>query len=151
MRPSVELPSHVYARLAAEHARIRAAIVELEQLCVELDAERAVELATRLSRFAVLIASHNANEEAALRALLSTVDAFGPERVERMIGDHAAEHTAMRQMLVPLGKLDPVPLAAGTRHLIDVVRRHLEEEERSFLNPRVLRDDVVAIDGDDRF
>jgi iron-sulfur cluster repair protein YtfE (RIC family) len=142
-------PTDILLRLGEEHARIRVSLAQIEAMAREpVDGPRdqaAVALASALSRLALLLASHNANEEAALRPLLSQTDAWGPTRVEEMARDHAQEHAALRAMLEPLKDLcDLERLQQSSLELVHHLRDHLETEERSFLNRRVLHDDLVT-------
>ncbi len=143
-------PSHVHAMLADQHDRIRGLLDEIERLASDPAAEArpdlAIELAAVLSRLARVVAAHNASEEAALRPLLAETDAWGPDRVEHMMADHVAEHAALRGMIEPLqGLTDVVRLRQSAAELATRLRGHLEAEEQAFLNPRVLRDDVVTL------
>jgi len=140
------LPSDLHAKLTDEHRRVRVLLDDIDALTSspELDAEA---LAQRLSRLAVLLASHNANEEAALRPLLEESDSFGPQRVEQMLRDHVAEHAALRALLEPIRNLaDTSELIGAARILVAALRDHLEAEEAGFLNERVLHDDLVIPD-----
>lgn len=141
----ITFPSEVHARLAEEHAKIRVLLDQIEALAVG-PAEGVVELAALLSRLALVLAAHNANEEAALRPLLAETDAWGPDRIEAMIADHVAEHAALRGMIEPLKDLtDAAGLRRSAADLVAHLRAHLEAEERAFLNPKVLRDDVITV------
>lgn len=143
-------PSDVHARLAQEHARLRVLLAEIGALAdgpLEGPSEQTVvDLAALLSRLALLLAAHNASEEAALRPLLALTDAWGPERIDEMVKDHIAEHAALRGMIAPLKDLtDVAGLRRSSAELVALLRDHLEEEERTFLNARVLRDDCVTV------
>jgi iron-sulfur cluster repair protein YtfE (RIC family) len=142
-------PSDVHLRLTEEHARIRVSLAQIEAMAREppegSPEPAAIALASALSRLALLLASHNANEEAALRPLLAQSDAWGPERVDEMMRDHVAEHAELRAMIEPLKDLADLPrLRAASLALVSGLREHLESEERAFLNRRVLRDDIVT-------
>ena len=143
-------PSDVHARLAEEHARIRALLGQISALAdgpMDTGSEHAVvDLAALLSRLALVLAAHNANEEAALRPLLALTDAWGPERTDEMIKDHVAEHAALRAMIAPLKDLTDVEgLRRTSCELVRLLRAHLDDEERGFLNAKVLRDDCVTV------
>jgi Hemerythrin HHE cation binding domain len=143
-------PSDLHAMLSEQHARIRGLLDDLDRLAlgpvVASEHGVAVGLAALLSRLARIVAAHNASEEAALRPLLAQTDAWGPERVEAMIADHVAEHAALRAMIEPLHHLTDVERLRGSAAELAVrLRGHLDAEERTFLNPRVLRDDLVTV------
>lgn len=148
-RMGTTFPSDIHVRLSEEHARIRVALAQIEAMATgpaDLPADQcAVKLASALSRLALLLASHNANEEAALRPLLAQTDAWGADRIEEMVKDHVAEHAELRAMIAPLKDLtDLARLRQASLDLVIHLREHLEAEERAFLNRRVLRDDVVT-------
>jgi iron-sulfur cluster repair protein YtfE (RIC family) len=138
-------PSDIRLRLSEEHARIRVSLAQIEAMAREphddVSSEQAsVSLASALSRLALLLASHNANEEAALRPLLAQTESWGPDRIEEMVEEHVAEHAALRAMIAPLKDLtDLARLRRSSLELVLLLREHLESEERSFLNPHVLR------------
>lgn len=141
----MSVPGDIHLRLSEEHARIRVSLAQIEAMAREpaddVSSERAaLSLASALSRLALLLASHNANEEAALRPLLAQTDTRGPDRIEEMVEDHVAEHAALRAMIAPLKDLTDVErLRRSSLELVLLLREHLESEERAFLNPRVLR------------
>lgn len=146
---SATFPSDVHMRLSEEHARIRVALAQIEARAGSPPdgpaAQAAIDLASQLSRLALLLAAHNANEEAALRPLLIQTDAWGADRIEEMIKDHVAEHAALRAMIEPLKNLTDLDrLRRSSLDLVAEIRGHLEAEERGFLNRKVLRDDVVT-------
>ncbi len=90
---------------------------------------------------------HNEEEEVRLRPLLLAADSFGEVRVDRMVEDHLAEHAALRQALREAADMEvPDRAALATLELVSRLRSHLDAEERQFLNDRVLRDDLVAVD-----
>jgi hemerythrin len=86
---------------------------------------------------------HNQREEHLLRDLIPTVDAWGQMRAEIMTDEHVHEHNLLHRTL--LGT--PSELAGpDISQLLDRLIQHMAREEEAFLNERVLRDDVVAID-----
>lgn len=100
------------------------------------------ELAQAIARLRIAFEAHNRHEEALLRPVLIAADSFGPVRVDQMIDEHIREHRAVRQTLAEI-ELD------GLVDLLATLRKHLDEEERWFLSPRVLRDDIVQVEGGD--
>jgi hypothetical protein len=57
-----------------------------------------------------------------------------------MVEDHVNEHRALQRRLV-------ATTPAELRDVIETLRAHLDSEERYLLSPRVLRDDIVTIEG----
>jgi hypothetical protein len=136
-------PSDTLNTLLNQHASIRDLIRACERLTDALDDGEPVEAALdhAVSRLRVALESHNDFEESILQGLLREADSFGEVRIERMVGEHLGEHRALRDAL---GAKDPSP--RHVREALLELRDHLDEEERVFLSPRVLRDDVVSVE-----
>jgi hypothetical protein len=135
-------PSRALAELAAQHEVLRGMMDRCEELADELDAGRMgpTQLTREVARLRLAFDSHNKFEEELLRPVLLAGDSFGEVRVERMIEDHVGEHRAMRQQLGS-------PATSDLRAVIAHLREHLATEERYFLSARVLRDDIVTLEG----
>ncbi len=134
-------PSRLLAELLQQHTALRAMIDRCEQIADELDVGRAQpgDLTREVAKLRVAFDAHNAFEEQLLRPVLREADAFGEVRVEQMVADHVDEHRAMRRQLDgPTAEL---------RAVLYEVRAHLVAEERYFLSSRVLRDDLVSVEG----
>ena len=84
-------------------------------------------------------AQHNISEEELLWHMLSDADAWGAARVRLMIEEHVGEHCAMRAALV-----DELDVASRMRDLAEELLAHMDAEERTFLDPSVLRDDIIT-------
>ena len=130
------------AERRAQPAVLREIMARCEQLAGELDAGRDVHepLAREIVRLRVAFEQHNQTEERQLRPILSDTDAFGDVRIEYMVADHVEEHRAMSRRFV----LGPT---AELRETIAMLRAHLAAEERVFLTARVVRDDLVVVEG----
>jgi len=85
--------------------------------------------------------SHNEAEGAAIRLLLHGPAAWGSLMIDRMLEEHLAEHAAFCDMLA--GTLSEV--AARIDDLAEELEAHMAAEERTFLAPVTLRDDVLRI------
>ena len=135
-------PKHALTELIHQHDQIRDVIYRCEALADDLDAgkgEPSVLLA-EVARLRVLFDVHNKYEETLLRPILREADAFGEVRIERMVADHVNEHRTMRENLGS-------PLTAELRSTLEQLKMHLATEERYFLSSRVLRDDIVVVEG----
>jgi hypothetical protein len=134
-------PSVLLAELSQQHEALRAIMDHCEQLADDLDRGKAQasELTLEIAKLRVAFDAHNKFEEQLLRPVLREVDAFGAVRIEQMIADHIDEHRAMRHHLDgPTAEL---------RSTLYELRAHLAAEERYFLSSRVLRDDLVSVEG----
>ena len=132
-------PSRALDELAAQHAILRELIERCADLADEVDAGAAGpdRLLAEIAHLRAAFDAHNQFEEQLLRPLLLDVDWMGAVKVSRMVEDHVHEHRAMRAGLgaTPTSEL---------RAVLADLRAHLETEERYFLSPRVLRDDLAS-------
>lgn len=135
-------PSRALAELKAQHDALRGMMTRCEELANELDAGRMgpTQLLREVARLRLAFDAHNQFEEQLLRPVLLDADWFGEVRVARMIEEHVEEHRSMRQQL-------GTTVTSELREVIENLRAHLEAEERYFLSKRVLRDDLITVEG----
>jgi hypothetical protein len=140
-------PSRVAKILLAQHHSLRELFDTALAWTHAEPAPGVGTLAEVVGRIAAELDAHNRLEEEALEPLLRRVDAWGPERISRMLEHHRAEHAAFVDDLCRLSMADdPAVARAALAELAEAVSRHMDQEERDFLNARVLRDDIVALD-----
>jgi hypothetical protein len=129
--------------LLAQHERLREHVQTCTRLAslVRLGDCAGTELDVALEALREEFAAHNAAETAVIRELLRGPTAWSSLMIDRMLEEHVAEHAAFWELL------------SGTR--AEVVRRiddladeldaHMAAEERTFLAPVTLRDDVIRV------
>jgi hypothetical protein len=140
MKPT---PSKTLAELIAQHDALRGMMDTCDDLANKLEGDPNADpaaLVREIAKLRIAFEAHNKFEEQLLRPVLLEHDAFGPVRVDRMVEDHVHEHRAMAQRLGS-------PAIEGLRDVIETLRAHLDAEERYLLNAKVLRDDLVTIEG----
>ena len=86
-------------------------------------------------------AAHNETETAVIRTLLHGPAAWGSLLIDRMLEEHTAEHAAFWELLSGTR----VEVAARIDDLADELDAHMAAEERTFLAPVTLRDDVIRV------
>jgi len=135
-------PSRALAELNAQHDALRGMMDRCEELADELDAGRMgpIQLTREVARLRLAFDAHNTFEEQLLRPVLLGSDAFAEVRIDRMVEDHIGEHRAMRAQL---GSTE----TSALREVIETLRAHLVAEERYLLSSKVLRDDLVTVEG----
>jgi len=135
--------SEIRAELLGQHAGLRSLVGELRPLAEKLRRGEATGDALRegIVRLASAFSEHSAREEALLRHIIPTVDAWGAVRAEIMDETHQKEHAELERAL-------RIPKLAGNvvSELFDRILEHMEVEERSFLGEDVLRDDQVLVE-----
>ena len=141
--PDLE-PSVARKRLLQQHAALRE---RMRAACEVADATRAGraspgELAGAVRALKAAFVEHNRLEETWLAPLLRATDSYGEVRIARMLGEHAEEHQAF------VGFLDHAidVLITGLADFAEEIEAHMDAEERTFLHPHVLRDDLVVAD-----
>jgi cbb3-type cytochrome oxidase maturation protein len=129
-------------RLLAQHERLRAQLRMCTDLARLLRSGEQVEfeLDLALDQLRAEFAEHNENETAIIRQLLHRPAPWSALLIDRMLEEHVGEHAAFWNLL------------SGTRgevvqridDLADELDAHMAAEERTFLSPVTLRDDVIA-------
>ncbi|MGN6104890.1 MAG: hemerythrin domain-containing protein [Kofleriaceae bacterium] len=128
------LSRRALADLAAQHAALRDSMNRCEVMADELDARGGdpLPLVREVARLRLAFDAHNAYEEQLLRPVLVYADPHAETRIDRMVEDHVGEHRAVCSQL----------LSSDTqllRDAIELLRAHLDAEERYLFTAEVLR------------
>jgi len=127
--------------LLDQHARIRRHL----ELCTSLAHRHRAghdvgsELDEALGRLRGDFSDHNQTETAIIGELLHGPAAWGSLLVDRMLEEHVAEHAAFWEILSGTR----AEIAARFDELAEELDAHMAAEERTFLSPVTLRDDVI--------
>jgi hypothetical protein len=139
-------PSEIRGELLREHAQIRL-MLDVTLTFAEVlhvDAPGCDDLREHLVRLADAIRTHNLREEALLRDLIPSVDAWGPARVAVMVEEHIQEHERLYAALLGIPGTPAEFAVAGVGALVRLIGEHMDREEVAFLGEDVLRDDLVV-------
>ena len=143
-------PSQVRARILEDHTALRRRLDEIERLANDVIANERCHiggLRARAEDLLTTLREHMDWEDRYLAPALEDADAWGPERAALLDQDHRDQREFLGDVIERLqDQRQPAPLLASS--LLDLVghlRRDMEEEEGFFLDPDVLRDDVVGI------
>lgn len=139
---SMQTPGKLLNELLQQHEQIRMLIRRCDELLdlTDRDPSQVQELVLAVARLRWAVESHNRVEEQLLSPVLREIDSFGDVRVEHMVDAHRKEHAQIGE------RLDK-PVVDSLRQTLGLLREHLEAEERYFLTSRVLRDDLVTLEG----
>ena len=143
-------PSEVRQRVLADHAALRRLLDHLEQSAARVaqDEPSAVSsLRAEGERLLATLREHMGWEDRFLAPALRRADAWGEERARQLDGDHREQRELLKHVLAGLRDASR-PAAVLARNLLDLVtllRADMEHEERTLLDPRVLRDDVISL------
>ncbi|MEZ4364524.1 MAG: hemerythrin domain-containing protein [Kofleriaceae bacterium] len=138
----MQSPSNLLHELLEQHAVIRSFIKRCQELLEREESGdlQVQELVQAVSKLRWAVESHNRVEEQLLTPVLQETDAFGEQRVAQMVAEHKEEHARIGERLES-------PVADSLRRTLAELLEHLEAEERYFLTSRVLRDDLVTVEG----
>jgi iron-sulfur cluster repair protein YtfE (RIC family) len=124
-----------------QHDRIRH---HLDVCCRLASAHRsgdavAAELDAALAQLRDEVGAHNQAETSIVADLLHGPVARGSLLVDRMLEEHVAEHAAFWDLLCGT----QAEVAERIEQLAEELDAHMAAEERTFLSPMTLRDDVI--------
>ena len=127
--------------LLAQHEQLRLLLDTCTRLAREQRAGEPVttELDEALAELRDKFADHNQMETAVIADLLQGPAAWASPLIDRMLEEHVAEHAAFWELLS--GTQAEVTERIG--ELAEELDAHMAAEERTFLSPMTLRDDVV--------
>jgi hypothetical protein len=129
--------------LLAQHDRLRERILSCTRVATlfraGLASARDLDLSLDILREA--FSTHNDSETSLIRALLHGPAAWGSLLIDRMLEEHHAEHAAFWALLSG----PPEEVAVRIDELAEELDAHMAAEERTFLAPVTLRDDVIRV------
>jgi iron-sulfur cluster repair protein YtfE (RIC family) len=129
--------------LLAQHDRLR----ERLETCRRVARLYRARLASSRELDAVLgvlreeLTHHNHTEADVIRTLLHGPAAWGSLMIDRMLEEHIAEHVAFESLLFGT----TAEVASRIDDLAEELDAHMAAEERTFLAPVTLRDDVIKV------
>jgi iron-sulfur cluster repair protein YtfE (RIC family) len=129
--------------LLAQHERLRRQL----EVCTKLaklyrtGQEVGCELDASLGVLREQLAQHNQTETAIIGNLLRGPAAWGSLLVDRMLEEHVAEHAVFWDLLSGT----QAQVAGRIDDLAEEIDAHMAAEERTFLSPVTLRDDVIRV------
>jgi hemerythrin-like domain-containing protein len=146
-----ENPSRVREKILSDHVRLRKQLDPIEGLAKQVIAgdDAAVKrLRQEAERFHAALARHMSWEDEHLAPTLREIDAWGEERARRLAVEHREQRERLSRFLEKLH--DPKRAKQHVaRDLLELgawLRRDMDEEEATTLDPNVVRDDVIGID-----
>ena len=136
-------PEHARIELLAQHDRLRAHLESCTRLArlAEHDPISGDELDVALAALREDLAVHNEAETKIIAELLRGPAPWGKLMIDRMFEEHAGEHAAFWALLSGTR----AEVAARIDDLADQLDAHMAAEERTFLAPATLREDVLRV------
>ena len=121
-------PSEIRGELLREHAQIRM-MLDVTLTFAEVshvEAPGCDSLREHLVRLTDAIRTHNLREEALLRDLIPSVDAWGPARAAIMVEEHVQEHERLYTALLGISRTPAEFAAAGVAALVYLIGEHMD-------------------------
>ena len=137
--------------MLSDHVALREQLALIEDLAGQVIAgkESAVlQLRQHAELFHSELADHMSWEDKHLAASLRRIDAWGEERASRLTEEHCEQRERLSHFLEKL-RDQARPKQHVARDLLELgswLRRDMEAEEKTALDPDVLRDDIIGID-----
>jgi iron-sulfur cluster repair protein YtfE (RIC family) len=127
--------------LLAQHDQLRLLLETCTRLArQQRDGEPVIaELDEALAELRDEFAEHNRRETAVIGELLHGPAEWGSLMVDRMLEEHVAEHAAFWELLSGTR----AEVAERIEELAEELDAHMSAEERTFLSPMTLREDVI--------
>lgn len=127
--------------LLAQHARLRGYVETCTRLgkLYRLGEDCGRDLDAALETLREEFAAHNETETNVIREILHGPAAWGSLLIDRMLEEHVAEHAAFWDLLSGTR----AEVATRIDELAEELDAHMAAEERTFLAPVTLRDDVI--------
>lgn len=145
--------SLVRQRILSDHERLRRLTGAVERVVGLIeDGEEDLGDSLRVLLVALFrkLKVHMKYEDDVLRPILASVDAFGDVRAEQFEREHEEQRGQMSDILRAACDLQARPreVAAHARDILQRLLADMDYEEREFLDPKLLRDDIVSIDAE---
>jgi len=146
-----ETPSEARKKVLDEHAVIREKLDALRGLADALragDSGAAKKLAEGFDDFGTYFLEHLDHEEGWILPWLREIPGFANERIEALLEEHAEQRTSIERILKRLRSEldDPERLAGDIERFAERLSADMSLEEGLHLSPKVLRDDIIAVD-----
>jgi len=134
-------PEHARLQLLSQHDRIREHLATCTRLARLYKANElgGDELDDALEALRGELATHNATESAIITRLFQSPAAWSALMLDRMLEEHIAEHATFWELL----QGTRAQVAGRIDELADELDAHMAAEERTFLAPGTLRQDVI--------
>ncbi len=144
-------PSEVRKHVLDDHRELRHRAIVLEGICKRIqngDLSALGELKPRAERLLFKLTNHMRWEDQYLLPVLLEADAWGRERGDILTRDHEEQREVLGHITESVDdeKLAASVLAAKLANFVELLLADMLEEESLLLDPRVIRDDVIAVD-----
>jgi len=143
------MPSEVRRKVLSQHREIEQMLSELEAGVAHLADGKVDAGQVKRAAYALrgILELHMSFEEAHMVPAIKEADGFGPERVRHLHAEHAEQRQELDRLVDQIREASSTDdLAASVERLADMLRSDIEEEEREYVNEKLLRDNLIPSD-----
>lgn len=143
------MPSEVRRKVLSQHREIEQMLSELETGVAKL-ADGSVDSGqVKRAAYALrgILELHMNFEETHMVPAINEADGFGPERVRHLHAEHTDQREEMDRLISAIREAESAPeLIKSVRKLAEMLRIDIEEEEREYVNEKLLSDHLIPSD-----
>jgi CBS domain-containing protein len=142
-------PSHVRARILAEHEVLRQLYANVEELARRVlaeDADAEEPLRERCRELYQTLLRHMELENTILAPALRETAGFGQVRAQTLLDEHERQRSVLFQALIAVEADSEADLARDVCTLINELLVDMAHEEQALLHPDLLSDDPITAD-----
>lgn len=143
------MPSEVRRKVLSQHREIEQMLSELEAGVAKLG-EGSVDAAqVKRAAYALrgILELHMNFEEAHMVPAIHDADGFGPERVRHLHAEHADQRRELDRLVDAIREArSPDSLVSTVTTLAQMLRVDIEQEERDYVNEKLLSDHLIPSD-----
>lgn len=135
-------PSEARKIILNEHADLS---TQLDTIEASMAQKKFPELKTQLDKFAEAFKVHASHEEEILLPILREIDAWGEQRAINKQNEHIEQQKLIEQLSGFVLTLPENQLGTKIQEFIALFRKDIEEENKMFLDPNLLKDDPINV------
>ena len=143
------MPSEVRRKVLSQHREIEQMLAELEAGVTHLGDGTVDAAQVKRAAYALrgILELHMNFEEAHMVPAINEADGFGPERVRHLHQEHAEQRQELDRLVDQIREASsPDELRKSVTKLAQMLRTDIEQEERDYVNEKLLRDNLIPSD-----
>jgi iron-sulfur cluster repair protein YtfE (RIC family) len=143
------MPSEVRRKVLSQHREIEQMLSELEAGVSHLGDGKVDAGQVKRAAYALrgILELHMNFEEAHMVPAINEADGFGPERVRHLHAEHAEQRQELDRLVDRIREASSADdLTTSVARLAEMLRTDIEEEEREYVNEKLLHDHIMPTD-----
>lgn len=136
-------PSEVRKTIQQEHLDLRDKLSHLEKLIAKKEHS---QIEKTFKDFSEKFVKHIENEERILIPALRNTTGWGDVRGDMMKNEHISQRERLKNLTSTIAQQNFNKYSPELEDFIRAIYADIDKEEKDFLNPNVLKDDVITVD-----